>query len=43
LTRNINPDQISGNLDFFVDQLVKFFQMKSRMDVLHEPEQLLAA
>lgn len=43
LTRDIDPNQISGNLDFFIDELVKYHQMKSRLEVLHEPEQLLAA
>lgn len=43
LTNNVDVDRISGNLDFFIDQLVKYFQMKARMDLLHEPEQMLAA
>ena len=43
LTKNVDQEQISGNFDQFIDELVAFFQLKQRMDVLHEPEQLLVA
>lgn len=34
---------MSGNMDKFVDQLVQFFQLKARLDLMHEPDQLIIA
>jgi hypothetical protein len=43
LTKNLKEGKISGNLDQFFDQMSEFFRLKSRLDYLHEPDQMTAA